>query len=125
MQKRPPADKGPPDEPGSFRAAAASHVSLPQAEPPHLGAVGQAAAVGGVHNPHQAISLLKVVAPVGPQRLLAAHVPYVQLVAAPGDDATQPLTNKAAWGGSGGGDALTYTTAACREVARTPRTLGS
>lgn len=49
---------------------------------PHLGAVGEAAPVCCIHHPHQPVRLLKVVAPVGPQRLLAPHVPQVKLVPA-------------------------------------------
>ena len=57
----------------------------PSAHPgTHLCAVCQAAPVGAVHHPHQAVSLLKVVAPVRAQRLLAPHIPHIQLIAAAG-----------------------------------------
>lgn len=42
-------------------------------------AVLHALAVGAVHHPDEAIGALKVVPPVGPQGLLAAHIPDVQL----------------------------------------------
>lgn len=38
-----------------------------------------ALAVGAVHHPDEAVGALKVVPPVGPQGLLAAHIPNVQL----------------------------------------------
>lgn len=42
-------------------------------------AVVHALAVGAVHHPDEAVSALKVVPPVGPQGLLAADIPDVQL----------------------------------------------
>ena len=42
-------------------------------------AVLHALAVGAVHHPDEAVGALKVVPPVGPQGLLAAHIPDVQL----------------------------------------------
>jgi hypothetical protein len=47
-----------------------------------LAAVAEAAAVGGVDDPDEAVRRLEVVAPVGADRLLAADVPDVELVAA-------------------------------------------
>ena len=45
-------------------------------------AVRQARGVRGVHHPHQPVRGFVVIAPVGAQRLLAAHVPHVQRVPA-------------------------------------------
>lgn len=56
----------------------------PDPPPPPTGSgapAGSPACVGGgaVHHPDEAVSALKVVPPVGPQGLLAAHIPNVQL----------------------------------------------
>lgn len=68
---------------------------------PHLCAVCQPAAVGRVHHPHQAVSRLEIVAPVGAQRLLAAHIPHVQAVAAGG---TQKVRIRGASGTAAAGE---------------------
>lgn len=57
-------------------------------------AVLHALAVGAVHHPDEAIGALEVVPPVGPQGLLAAHIPDVQLESGQGGVAgrsAQPL----------------------------------
>ena len=62
-------------------AARAAHLLLQQRLQLCL-AVPQPHAVGRVHHPDQAVRLLKVVAPVGAQRGLPAHIPDVELEAA-------------------------------------------
>lgn len=57
-------------------------------------AVGHPALVGAVHHPDQAVGALEVVAPVGAQRLLAAHVPHVHLEA--GQQRTEGLRRSTA-----------------------------
>mmetsp|Transcript_124799 Transcript_124799/g.278922 ORF Transcript_124799/g.278922 Transcript_124799/m.278922 type:complete len:225 (+) Transcript_124799:43-717(+) len=44
-------------------------------------AIGKAGSVRGVYHPNEAIGGLEVVPPIAADRLLPAHIPYVQLVA--------------------------------------------
>ena len=44
--------------------------------------VGYAELVSGVYDPDQSICFLKVISPVGSDRLLSTHIPDVKLVAA-------------------------------------------
>lgn len=71
-----PSHWGKPGSPGSARRPA--HLLHQQALELPL-TVLHALAVGAVHHPDEAVGALEVVPPVGPQGLLAAHIPDVQL----------------------------------------------
>jgi hypothetical protein len=85
---------------GDSRTLTIEHWPTGSSRRPHLGAISQAAPIRGVHHPNQAIGLLKVVAPVRAQRLLAAHVPHVELVAASRHGPDRQAVDLAALNGS-------------------------